>query len=350
MQLSSLAHTFVGSEKSAATRPRRGWVRRIILLLGLGLAAVVAVRIAHIFALGNIHEVAPGRVYRSSQLSAAELDSLIRKRGIRTVVNLRGSCIQFDWYQAECQVTQNHQVSQEDITLSANRMPPPAEIHRLIEILDQAEYPILFHCRQGADRTGLAAALFLMLKTDTDYAVARRQCSPLYGHVRMLTTANMDRFFDMYEDWLGRHGWVHSPDRVRRWALEDYRADPAPAHIQLLDAVPILMPGQAITLRARVRNLSNSVWEFKPGSYASVHVRFNVFDEANTIIGNYRAGRYEARVQPGESIDVDLPLPPFTRPGRYRVWVDVADKHVSLCQLGSEPLEFEIIVTEEARR
>ena len=101
-------------------------------------------------------------------------------------------------------------------------MPAPDELRRLVDVIDHAEYPILFHCRQGVDRTGLAAVLVLLLRTDATPAEARRQLSLRYGHIKFGPTWCMLRFFDLYDAWLQRQGRTHSPDVLREWADRGY--------------------------------------------------------------------------------------------------------------------------------
>ena len=51
-----------------------------------------------------------------------------------------------------------------DLPLSATRRPARLELLRLIDVLERCPYPLLIHCKSGADRTGLASALYLMLQ------------------------------------------------------------------------------------------------------------------------------------------------------------------------------------------
>lgn len=333
----------------AAPTRARAWARRVAMALLAGLGAALLTEVGRVLFAGNVHEVMPGRLYRSAQLSPSKLRDLIRSRGIRTVVNLRGCCAGFDWYAEQCRVTHELNVAQEDVTLSANRLPAPSELRRLIEVYDHAEYPILIHCRQGADRTGLAATVYLLLHSTADLPTARRQCSPRYAHFDVLSTANMGRFFDMYEDRLARRGETHSPERFRRWALHEYRPDPAPARLEFLHEVNWARVGESPTLRIRATNISNVAWGFTPGSATGMNVRYVVADPSgrNEV---YRAARIERSVAPGESIDVDLPVPRFRQAGLYRLSADLADRHLSFSQLGSEPLETEIMVVEHQGR
>ena len=344
MQIPSLNPGLFKSPTPTAPRVRLRWPKRVLVGVILGLVVAVLAEAARVLFGGNFHEVLPGRVYRSAQFSPDGLRSTIKKHGIRTIINLRGCCKSFDWYLDEGSVANELNVSMEDITLSATRLPAQCELRRLIEVLDRCEYPILFHCRQGADRTSLASAIALLLISDADVPKARKQLSLRFAHVPVLATYEMDRFLDMYEAWLGANRQAHSPNRFREWAATAYTPDPAPARLELLEPAPVLRVGQTVTLRLRATNLSQSTWEFRPGTCAGVHARYVILDRNGQLLDLLRAGRFEGRVPPGSSIDLALPLPPFHAAGRYRLNIDLADKNLNFGQLGSEWLDVEIKV------
>ena len=164
-----------------------------------------------IFLGANFHRVVPGRVFRSAQLSGTELEQKLQFQGIRTVVNLRGSCDPSPWYLEESRATHRLNVCQEDINFSAGHLPSVSEVRRLVEVLDRTEYPILLHCRRGADRTGMAAVMVLLLQSDASLGQARRQLGLRYGHLAFGRPANLDWFLDLYGEWLQTKGLAHSP-------------------------------------------------------------------------------------------------------------------------------------------
>src|SRR5262249_12041484 len=152
------------------------------------------IELCRVYFAGNFHTVLPGRIYRSAQPSADDVRRAVRDHGVCTIVNLRGCGQPFDWYMDECRAAQQMAIAQEDISFSANRIPSATELRRLVEVLDRAEYPLLFHCRRGADRTGMVSTIALLLQNDVTLAQARRQLGPRYGHVRLGKTAALDRF------------------------------------------------------------------------------------------------------------------------------------------------------------
>ena len=324
---------------------RRRLLRFAGAAAGLGLAAE-AVRV---FLWTNRHAVIPGRVYRSAQLSDATLDRAIAEHGIRTVVNLRGTCPDTPWYLAEARATAAADVNLEDVSLSAKRLPAPAEVRRLVEVLDGTEYPILLHCQQGADRTGLAATMVLLLHTDATPARARRQLLPRYGHVSAGRTAAIDRVFDFYETWLAARNEPHTPARFRHWATSEYCPGPYRARITLVSP-PTIDAGRGVALRVRCENTAVEPWTFRPGAAGGVQLRYQLYTPTGTRVYVGHAGRLATTVAPGESITLTAGLPPVREPGRYIFHADLLDTQVidlhdaDFVQYGSEPLVADVTV------
>jgi hypothetical protein len=315
------------------------------VLAGLGLSA--GLYAAYVLAGPNFHTVLPGLVYRCGQPSAERLAHLIRRHGIRTVVNLRGLDPR-PWYFEECQVTNRLNVSEEDIGFSAGRLPSVPALRQLVEILDNTEYPVLFHCHKGADRTGMASVIVLLLKTDTPLAEARAQLGPRYGHLPLGRTAHINRFFDLYEEWLSANGLSHSPDVFRRWATREYCPGECRCAFEVLSPreQPLrVAPAQTFAFRVRCRNTSIKPWHMRPGSNAGIHVSFVVHDEDGQVVGDGRGGLFEATVPPGGHLDVTLAVHAPLLPGRYELRLDMVDeRHGYFMQLGSEPLGWKLEV------
>lgn len=317
---------------------------------------VVAERLVHIFALGNHHTVVVGRVYRCAQPSGEALRETIRDKGIRTVINLRGTAPHLDeprnaWYRDEVLATHELNISQEDITLSARLLPPPAELRRLIEVFDHTDYPVLIHCKQGADRTGLVSGIYLLLHTDATLAEARRQLRPWYGHISVGPTAAMGEFFDRYEAWLGED--AHTPERFRHWALTVYSPGVARSELEWLDPIPNpVAVGQAFAVRVRVTNRSTEAWELQPGDYAGIHLSYVVANAELKIIHHRQAGLMRRTVQPGESIVLTLGVPPLKVPETYNLVAQMIDargagvpiRSNSFVKFGDESLMASIVV------
>lgn len=166
---------------------------------------------------GNIRTVVPGRFYRSAQLRGETLRGLLREKGIRTVVNLRGGDEDEDWLQDERQACSAQGADYQQLALSATSLPRPRLIRRVLDILDRARYPVLIHCRQGADRSGLIATLYLHIYQGVPLDQAQaQQLTWRYGHVGIETGA-MREFLDLYRT----EGRGKS---LRDWIRSDYAA------------------------------------------------------------------------------------------------------------------------------
>ena len=183
--------------------PRR-WVRR----LGGALGAVVlglAVWLTALHFNGNFHAVVPGALYRSAQPSEADIGRYRAAYGIRTIVNLRGAHPGAPWYDAELAAAARHGIDHVDFRMSARRDLSQADAARLVALLARAEKPILIHCQAGADRSGLAAALYLAAVAGGSEGAAEWQISLRYGHVSLpvIPEYAMDRTWERLEPWLG---------------------------------------------------------------------------------------------------------------------------------------------------
>ncbi len=336
------------------TRPgtllRAPKLNRRLLLRGLCLAlvAVFLTWLGYVVLGPNRHTVIPGRVYRSSQPGHDDLVRTIGRYGIRTIINLRGFSPEYDWYKDEARATADRGINQEDITFSANRLPPPAELRRLIEVLDRTAYPILIHCKQGADRTGLVSAMTLLLYTDATLARAKQELWPVRGHFRFGRTAAMDDFFDRYEAWLAERSESHTRDRFREWATKHYSPGPAVADLEFLDPIPeSIAANKPIALRVRATNRSSEAWELKTGSTVGIHLGYSVWVEGEELPRySGKAGLFRRTVSPGESVDLSVVIPALKAPGTYMLKVEMFDyrgaavdaRGMAFVQFGADPL------------
>lgn len=298
------------------------WAVRGVVAVALGLIGYEAARV---YAGTNRHAVIPGKVYRCAQPTGDDLRQMVERHGIKTVLNLRGLTPWDPWYQDEARTAHALNVSQEDVTMSAQALPAPAELRRVIDVFDHTEYPVVIHCKQGADRTGLVSAVALLLYTDATLPEARRQLWPMYGHWPVARTVAMDHFFDLYDEWLKSHGEEHTRERFRQWALNEYTPGGARSNLTWLDGPPTVLAAHTPTgFRVRCENRSNTAWQFKPGNFAGVHVAYAVFDDKAKDVWSGRTGLRFATVPPGGAIDVPVPVKGLP-PGRYTLSVELHD-------------------------
>ena len=151
---------------------------------------------------GNFHEVIPGQLYRSSQLSQDQLVTYVKANGIKTIINLRGQNDQSEWYRSEVATAEQLGVQHVDFGMSARKELTPGRVAQLIQIMRDAPKPILIHCKSGADRTGLASAIYVNRVAGLDEGTAEHQLSIRFGHLSIpyLSSAYaMDRSWEVIE-------------------------------------------------------------------------------------------------------------------------------------------------------
>lgn len=328
-------------------QPRKLGVRWVLASAAAVGTLWLAWQIYHVLLGSNFHEVLPGRVYRGAQPSPAEIERFVRAHGIRTVVNLRGHALD-GWFQDQCRTVQHLGIALENISLSATRLPSVYEVRRLVEVVERAEYPILLHCRRGADRTGLASAVVLLLERNTTYEEARRQLGLRFGHIPIGKTTHLDDFLRLYEGWLAQNQLQHRPEVFRRWVMTEYRA--GLCHSVVEEFTPLQetnRAGEPLAFRVRVRHTGTRPWQLHAGRFAGVHVGFQVWNERRDVVAVGRAALFDRVVAPGETLETTVVLPPLRQPGRYRLLVDmVEENHCWFFQTGGEPREEELIVRE----
>lgn len=155
----------------------------------------------------NFHTVEPGVLYRSAQLSRTILEKCIKKYHLKTIINLRGRNEHKKWWQQEKMLAQKYGLSFFDLSMNARSLPQKENLINLLAIYQNAPRPILIHCYSGADRTGEAAALWILEQQKKDKKTALKQLSLKYGHFPLRYPAK--KFF--IKQWQGA-----------RWLSQEY--------------------------------------------------------------------------------------------------------------------------------
>jgi hypothetical protein len=107
----------------------------------------------------------------------------------------------------------------------------------MIDFLERCDYPLLIHCKSGADRTGLASALYLMVRRGESPERALGAFSLEFGHIPLFGTEHLHEPLQEYGAWLKSHQLPHSPERFRSWVKNAYRSSDA------MEDPPPLTPG-----------------------------------------------------------------------------------------------------------
>ena len=142
------------------------------------------------------YELAPG-VWRSNQPSPRMLRKLKRNIGLKTVLNFRGdeSTGYFALEQEAC-----HKAGIQLVTrrLYSRNFPDIAVVKQLIADFATLPKPILMHCKSGADRAGLGAALYLIIQEQQPVELALNQLSLKFLHIKQAKTGLLDFMLETY--------------------------------------------------------------------------------------------------------------------------------------------------------
>ena len=143
----------------------------------------------------NRHKVASD-VWRSAQPAPHHIGWAAR-HGVKTVINLRGDQ-SFGTRWLEERACAHHGVKLVDLKLRSRSAPEREELRAARQVIESAAFPVLLHCKSGADRAGLMSALVLNLRHGMTIADAKNQLALRYGHFRQADTGVLDYFFDRY--------------------------------------------------------------------------------------------------------------------------------------------------------
>jgi protein tyrosine/serine phosphatase len=144
----------------------------------------------------NFAVVKEGELYRSNHPTPGKLAAFTRKVGLKSLINLRGVArngsdalsrdmaarLGLDFY---------------DMAMESRGVPHRDRVLRLAGIFEGMKGPGLVHCKSGADRAGLAAGIFVLMKGGSA-AEALGQLSLRYGHIKQAKTGILDQFFRLY--------------------------------------------------------------------------------------------------------------------------------------------------------
>lgn len=143
------------------------------------------------------------------------------RKGIKTIINLRGG---WDTGFVALEREACAEAGIDFITfavdgraITSRAIPDAKQIVAAKDLFDRIQYPALMHCKSGADRAGMMAALYCHFKLGQPIETARQQLSWRYMHARAGKTGVLDFFFEHYLNVIAPQGisfidWVQSND------------------------------------------------------------------------------------------------------------------------------------------
>ena len=162
----------------------------------------------------NLAPVVPGKIYRCNHPTPSRLRGMVRRLGLRTLINLRGRT-QSGSDALSREAAASLGLDFHDMAFESRGAPQRDRIMRLHGIYTTMRTPVVMHCKSGADRAGLAAGLMVMFEGGTT-ADALRQLSWRFGHIKQAKTGILDAFFLLYQrEAEGRKAFLD-------WVQQDY--------------------------------------------------------------------------------------------------------------------------------
>ncbi len=162
------------------------------------LLVIALLWVMYFLVYANFHKV-DKELYRSAQLRPFNMGYFIEKHNIKSILNLRGVDLTVPWYNDEIAFCKKNKVKHYNYGILDRSTITMEQMDEIVRIMKEAPKPLLIHCKAGADRTSLGAALYLhALKNDKD---AESELSILYGHFPWLgsKTYFMDDAFENYK-------------------------------------------------------------------------------------------------------------------------------------------------------
>ena len=323
----------------------------IIPARGFGAVAGISLEAVRVFAGGNEHTVIPGRVYRSAQMSRAQLQRSIAEKKIRTVINLRGCCPKMPWYLDEARATHAHrnQPGRHHAlgeALSASRRDRPADRgprpHRLPgpSPLPARGRPHRAGCRHRDPHSRPTRASPRRGGNCGRATGTSRSAAPAGSTSSSTTTRTGSRL---------------TASRTRPSAsAAGSRSSIAPGRsARNCSSCPRCRSPHSrvagFTVEVRATNRSVEPWTFSPGGSGGIRLRYTLYTKAGAFVHRGHAGLLERTVHPGESIDLTAGFPPIAA-GKHMLHADLLDAQpidlldTDFSQYGSEPLIVELVV------
>jgi protein tyrosine/serine phosphatase len=142
----------------------------------------------------NRHRIAEG-VWRSAQPAPRHL-RWAKEHGIRSILNLRGRRETDGTYLLEREECHRLGLKLVDFPIRSRSPLDRETLKAAADLFRTIEYPVLMHCKSGADRAGFMATLYLFLYEGVPLEKAMaKHLSLAFGHVKQAKTGVIDFFF-----------------------------------------------------------------------------------------------------------------------------------------------------------
>ena len=270
-------------------------------------------------------EILPGEIYVSGQPDPERLHEMIAALDLRSVLNLRSE--NRARFSEEIELCRQSDVDYFAVALPLDDWTPRPALARIVKILENAPRPLLVHCRNGVDRSGLVAAVAILL-SDRRLPEAWKQMPPLSRRRALHGDRPLARVLIDYGDFLA--GTESSGKVFRNWVETRYCPAPWAAEIELEETPPaVLGAGATVEFHVRVKNTGTAAW--KVGEAGPI-LGLRLFP-AEVPVGRFhfidcgRSPLPKTEVEAGETLRWTASFRLPRQEGKYLVGVDLLREH-----------------------
>jgi len=125
----------------------------------------------------NFH-IVDNDIWRSAQPSIESIAAM-KKHGLKTIINLRGSEENHLW---ESRICDSLGIQYFHLPMDGREVPDTADLNDILRIIEnQQNQPIMYHCLGGKDRTGIVTAIYRLKNSDIDFEEVHKEML-MYGY------------------------------------------------------------------------------------------------------------------------------------------------------------------------
>ena len=145
----------------------------------------------------NFHRISDD-AFRSSQPTMWQLRRMVKRHGIRTILNLKGANPNSAYWAFEREQCEKLGITLIDIDIRSREAPRPEDMRRAKALFASIAYPMWMHCKAGADRTGIYATFFQHFHQQMPIEHTNQLRLWPYGHFRRAKAGRIDNYLQHY--------------------------------------------------------------------------------------------------------------------------------------------------------
>lgn len=161
----------------------------------------------------NFHRVSD-EAFRSSQPTMWQLRRMVKKHGIKTILNLKDARPDSAYWAFEREQCARLSVRLVDLNIASRSVPHATRIRQAKEVFESVDYPIWMHCKAGIDRTGIYATLYQHFRLGIPLEQTDQLRLWPYGHLRHSRAGTFGFYIQQYL----RYRQAHPEVDLLTWA------------------------------------------------------------------------------------------------------------------------------------